>query len=273
MNRTRVPPEPGRRDILVLDTITALSPGDAGAVVVSASHGGVSSGRFALRVPLAGVFFNDAGVGKDDAGIRSFDELDAAGVPAATFGCMSARIGIGDDSFQNGMVSHCGRRALELGLSAGMTVSEAANRLARQAGVSIAASPGETSLSRSRLDLVHGTVHLLDSVSMMDELDAGQAVVTGSHGGLISASFVTAHRPSVVSFSDAGVGKDDAGIAALKPLDDAGIASFCVSHNSARIGDPLDMIEAGVVSVANALAARRGVLVGMPVSRAVSLFL
>ena len=57
--------------ILIMDSITKVAPADHGAVVVSASHGGASSGEFALEVPLKLVFFNDAGVGKDQAGIAA----------------------------------------------------------------------------------------------------------------------------------------------------------------------------------------------------------
>ena len=59
--------------VIVMDSITKLTPDDAGAIVVSASHGGVSSGEFALAVPLMAVFFNDAGVGKDNAGIAALE--------------------------------------------------------------------------------------------------------------------------------------------------------------------------------------------------------
>ena len=272
MDRYNLPVVPGRRTITVLDTITVLSEEDAGAVVVSASHGGISSGRFALRVPLAGVFFNDAGVGKDQAGIKSFDELDAAGVPAATFDCMSARIGSGKDSIENGIVSRCGKLAIELGLAPGQTVSEAAHHLAFEADIAAVTAPAENLLSRSKLDLANGCVHLLDSVSMMTAEHLDQSVVTGSHGGLISANFVFPHRPAFVSFSDAGIGKENAGIAALGVLESEGIASFCVSHQSARIGEPRDMIDSGIISAANGPAVRKGIRVGMLVSLAIDLF-
>lgn len=61
--------------ILIMDSITKVTPQDIGAIVVSASHGGASSGEFALEVPLKAVFFNDAGVGKDNAGIAALTML------------------------------------------------------------------------------------------------------------------------------------------------------------------------------------------------------
>ena len=44
--------------VIIMDSITKVTPEDAGAIVVCASHGGASSGEFALEVPLAAVFFN-----------------------------------------------------------------------------------------------------------------------------------------------------------------------------------------------------------------------
>lgn len=58
------------RDLLLLDTITAIDDSCAGAVIVSGSHGGVSSSGFVERATARphAVFFNDAGVGKDRSG-------------------------------------------------------------------------------------------------------------------------------------------------------------------------------------------------------------
>jgi hypothetical protein len=63
--------------VVILDSITSVTPDDVGAIIVSASHGGASSCEFALGVPLKAVFFNDAGLGKDDAGIAALSMLQA----------------------------------------------------------------------------------------------------------------------------------------------------------------------------------------------------
>ena len=57
--------------VVLMDSITKVNSDDKGALVVCASHGGTSSGEFALEVPLKLVVFNDAGGGKDDAGIAA----------------------------------------------------------------------------------------------------------------------------------------------------------------------------------------------------------
>jgi hypothetical protein len=111
----------GRR-VIVMDSITQLTPEDAGACVVSASHGGVSSGEIALAVPLTAVFFNDAGVGKDSAGIAALEMLQQKGVAAGTVSHMSARIGDGADMWSSGVVSHVNRAAHRLGMRPGSSL-------------------------------------------------------------------------------------------------------------------------------------------------------
>ena len=96
----------GERRVILVDSITELAAEDAHAVVVSGSHGGVSAGEYALAVPLAAAFFNDAGVGKDAAGIAALEMLQRAGVAAGAVAHTSARIGDAQDTWDNGVVSH-----------------------------------------------------------------------------------------------------------------------------------------------------------------------
>ena len=108
--------------VVVVDSITQLTPDDAGAMVVSASHGGVSSGEVALAFSLAAVFFNDAGVGKDGAGTAALAMLQANGVPAGTVSHTSARIGDAADMWSNGMISHVNLAARKLGVEPGSSL-------------------------------------------------------------------------------------------------------------------------------------------------------
>jgi hypothetical protein len=114
----------GRR-IVLMDSITLLDADDANAIVVSASHGGVSSGEVALAVPLAAVFFNDAGVGKDEAGIAALAMLQDAGIAAGTVGHASARIGDAMDAWSNGVISHVNANARSLGIVPGSRLRQA----------------------------------------------------------------------------------------------------------------------------------------------------
>ena len=109
--------------VIIVDSITQLAPDDAGAIVVCGSHGGTSAGTFALEVPLAAVFFNDGGVGKDGAGIAALDMLQAKGIPAGAVAHTSARIGDAQDAWDNGVLSHVNAAARALGLAPGDRLS------------------------------------------------------------------------------------------------------------------------------------------------------
>ena len=67
----RVVAQRGDLKVIAMDSISYVDAADAGHIVVSASHGGASSAEYARTQPLAAVFFNDAGVGKDKAGIAA----------------------------------------------------------------------------------------------------------------------------------------------------------------------------------------------------------
>jgi hypothetical protein len=103
----------------VVDSITELGPQDAGCLAVSGSHGGVSSGRYALAArPLLSVF-NDAGVGKDAAGLAALPFLQSHGLAACTVSHESARIGEAASTLADGVVSHVNPLALALGVRVG----------------------------------------------------------------------------------------------------------------------------------------------------------
>jgi len=119
----------GTRRVLLLDSITWLDDGDAGHIVVSGSHGGRSAGEYAVQQPLALCCLNDAGVGKDRAGIVALDMLEARGTPAVAYGHMSARIGDALDAWEHGVVTHANAQARALGLAPGQLLREAVTGL------------------------------------------------------------------------------------------------------------------------------------------------
>ena len=65
--------------LVLLDSITEAGLQHRGAVLVSGSHAGASVVRYALAAQPLLVVFNDAGVGKDHAGIAALATLEAAG--------------------------------------------------------------------------------------------------------------------------------------------------------------------------------------------------
>lgn len=95
--------------VLLTDSVSFVTSEDSGAIVVCASHGGESSGHYAVQQRPGLIFFNDAGIGKEGAGIRALDILEARGIPAATVSSQSARIGDVIDHWQSGRVSRSNR--------------------------------------------------------------------------------------------------------------------------------------------------------------------
>ena len=118
-----------RGRVVIMDSITKVTPEDKGSIVVAASHGGASSGEFALEVPLGLVVLNDAGIGKDDAGIAALAMLQARGVPGATVSHNSARIGDSMDMWESGIVSRTNKAAEAFGLHEKQALRDAVSAL------------------------------------------------------------------------------------------------------------------------------------------------
>ncbi len=89
-------------------------------------------------------------------------------------------------------------------------------------------------------------------------------VVCGSHGGRYPAYLAAQAGLRAVIFCDAGVGRDAAGIESLSLLGQGGMAAATVSHMTARIGEPADMLARGIISHVNEPARAVGVEPGMP---------
>lgn len=113
------------KTITVADSITFLTEENKGDVLVCGSHGGVSAGHYAQKHQLKAVFFNDAGIGKNNAGIKSLESLSDAGILACTVDCMSAEIFNGQDALENGIISVCNQLAISRNIRVNMTVKEA----------------------------------------------------------------------------------------------------------------------------------------------------
>lgn len=118
----------------------------------------------------------------------------------------------------------------------------------------------------------HGTVRVvvMDSISMLEPEDRGQIVVSGSNGGLASGKVASAFGVRFAVFSDAGVGKDRAGVVGLEDLDRVHIPAVAVSHESAEISDGVDIWSNGIITVANECAAALSIHPGASVHEAIT---
>jgi hypothetical protein len=121
-----------RSELLLVDSITeAIGPG-AGMLVVSGSHGGISAGRFAVQAGVRLAVFNDAGVGRDDAGIAALSWLQQHGIAGCTVSHESARIGEARSTLDDGVISHVNGAAAALGARPGLRLREWIEPLAAQ---------------------------------------------------------------------------------------------------------------------------------------------
>jgi hypothetical protein len=238
-----------------------------GSVLVSGSYGGIYNVWHAVRRGARAVILNDAGVGKDEAGVSGLAWLDDLGIAGAVADCMSCHIGDGEHMLANGRISRVNNTARELGCAPGQTVAACADAMcgapAREvtppaiAGGKrfvISANPGER------------RVLGLDAAPLLEAGDAGAIAITGSHAALFRGrpDNVIAVDLHAAFFNDAGVGLDNAGILRLADLDRRGMIAATVSANSARIGDARSSYEDGILSHLNEAALRAGARPGVP---------
>lgn len=127
----------------VVDSITELGSFDQGCIAVSGSHGGLSSARYALVAKAWLTVFNDAGVGRDGAGIAALACLQQQGLAACTVAHTSACIGQAESTWQHGVVSHCNTAALTLGLLVGKRLAEQVRNIHPGTGTSAGKPSGQ----------------------------------------------------------------------------------------------------------------------------------
>lgn len=266
------------RMVLAAESVTELGEQVRGAVLVAGSHGGIIAAYLGASAGAHALILNDAGIGRDEAGIAGLAYLESIGMAAAVVAHTSARIGDGADSLAHGVISRANHHAAAAGVVAGMPARAAATLLG--AAPAPLRPPPPYAEGRWLLDSVNGTqVWALDSVGKLVPEDAGRILLIGSHGALHGGrtdSALNAHGTAIAAraavFNDAGIGKDGAGVTRLAALDARGVPAATVSHLSARIGDGRSIRNSGVLSAVNQAAAGAGARVGMTVHEFVALF-
>jgi hypothetical protein len=156
-----------------------------GHVVVSGSYGGEYNAFHAGKWGIRGVVLNDAGIGKDRAGVRGLDYLDTVGLAAATADAMTCHIADGDHMLAHGTISHVNKAAAALGCAVGQSVHDCAELMK-------AGSPATGELPpikggkryTMREEPGEPKVICLDAAPMLEQSDAGAIAVTGSHAAL-----------------------------------------------------------------------------------------
>ncbi len=114
----------GRR-IILMDSISYITADDRGNIIISGSHGGSAAANYAIQHPPYLVVFNDAGGGKEQAGVIGLNALEEVGVAAVAVYHTSARIGDAGDTWENGIISRVNVLAAAMGLSPDNRVQDA----------------------------------------------------------------------------------------------------------------------------------------------------
>jgi hypothetical protein len=116
-----------------LDSSSLFGPEDRGQIVATGSHAAVNSGVATTAGRPCLAFFNDAGPGVDRGGVLGLDVLDKEGIAGVAVAALSAHIGDGRSTLQDGMISTVNRTAYRLGARVGVPALALARALAEKA--------------------------------------------------------------------------------------------------------------------------------------------
>ena len=119
----------GERRIIIANSATSINESNENDVVVDGSHFGRNVGEMEFNAKIRGMIGNDAGKGLDNSCIAGLKVLDEHGVPAAAVSNMSAMIGDGTSTYEEGEISAVNEAAKKLGITVGMSAKEAADKM------------------------------------------------------------------------------------------------------------------------------------------------
>jgi hypothetical protein len=274
--------------VIILDSLGDIQPDNTSPILVCASHCG-DNGTFARKLNschVKAVFLNNAGIGKNQAGISGLPYYEAANILACAVDNFSAGIGVARDTWESGIISHINKIAEKAGICPGDTVQKAVDLISRnfiktsiiQENIEnlqdnrLYISNLESNLHKqTRIQTEGSNITITDSITFLNENNAGEIVVCGSHGGISAGHYAKKHHLKAVFFNDAGIGKNNAGIKSLDYLDDAGIIACTVDCMSAEIFNGQDTFENGIISVCNHQAKTRNIREKMTLKEAINL--
>ena len=268
--------------VMLLDSLGDLQPSNTSPILVCGSHcgGNRDLAEHVRSCHVKAVFLNNAGVGKNRAGIRGLTHYEAENVLACAVDNYSAEIGIACDTYESGIISHTTSQAESVGIQIGDSVQDAIAKifthrsLTQQNAASVSLDKEEkndkVSIKKQTQTHIGGLcITVTDSITFLNESNSGDVVVCGSHGGLSAGKYAMKYRVKAVFFNDAGIGKNDAGVKSLAFLNDGGIPACTVDCMSAEIFNGQDVLDNGIISVCNQLAEHRNIKKELTVKEAI----
>lgn len=118
------------RSIVCTDSIAFALPEDSERnVLCTAGHTGRSVIDYFRRFRPWGFICSDGGIGKNQSGISALIEVDADGIAGASVDAMTARMGDGQSTYFDGVISAVNMTAHAKGVRVGQSAREAAHHL------------------------------------------------------------------------------------------------------------------------------------------------
>jgi uncharacterized protein YunC (DUF1805 family) len=283
VNKTNVP-----EGIVLLDSLGDLHLDNTYPILVCGSHcgGNKELARQVKNCQVKAVFLNNAGIGKNQAGIKGLMYYNDEHVVACAVDNQSAEIGIAQDTWENGIISHANTQAQHASIRIGDSVQEAVNKIihflnststtpqnssSKHLDTNEKDTTSEKDLKQQKQSHINGiAITVTDSITFLNKNNAGEIVVCGSHGGISAGLYAQKHGVKAVFFNDAGIGKNNAGVKSLESLSQAGILACTVDCLTAEIFNGQDTLDNGIISLCNQVAKDKNIKKGMTVKEAIA---
>ena len=127
--KQKIVKQAGKARLIIVDTNSDIHEGNDGDVIITGSHTSRGNGPYLAGFSIKGVIGHDAGMGKNNAGIAGLTILEEHGIPAATVSSITAYIGNGTSTYEQGKISAANEAAKKLGIVVGMSAKEAADKM------------------------------------------------------------------------------------------------------------------------------------------------
>ena len=117
--------------VVLLDSLGDIYPDNTNPILVCGSHCG-DNGTFARKLKhchVQAVFLNNAGIGKNQAGISGLTHYEAENILACAVSHNSAEIGVSSDTWEAGVISHSNSLAAAAGIQPGDSVKDAVAKI------------------------------------------------------------------------------------------------------------------------------------------------
>ena len=119
------------KEIVLLDSLGDLNSDNTSPILVCGSHCGGNKELAAdvKKCNIKAAFLNNAGVGKNLAGIKGLNFYEAEQIIACAVSHTSAEIGIARDTWENGIITHTNSHAVNAGIQVGNSVQAAVDTI------------------------------------------------------------------------------------------------------------------------------------------------